>query len=71
MSGLTAASVPAMPKWLVYLRGAIIVVCLGVLIAAAYNLSLYENYFAFSSGPSGFLIFDVHSSSPFPLRCSN
>jgi hypothetical protein len=59
-NGLTAKGVPALPKWLLFLRIAIIVLSLGVLIAAAYNLSLFDSaYLAGYSGPAGFLIFDV------------
>lgn len=60
--GLTAKGVPALPAWLLYIRIAIIVLALGVLIAAAYNLSLfggYGSYLSGYSGPPGFLIFDV------------
>ena len=65
MSGLTATSVPAMPRWMLFLRGGIIIVCLGVLVASAYNLSIFDDYIiGFSSGPAGFLIFDVRL---FPL----
>lgn len=58
-NGLTAKGVPALPKWLLFLRIGIIVLSLGVLIAAAYNLSVYGGYLAGYSGPAGFLIFDV------------
>lgn len=60
--GLTATGPPAMPQWLTIIRGVIIVFSLGVLIAAAYNLSLfggYSTYLSGYSGPSGFMIFNV------------
>ena len=69
-SGLTAKGVPALPAWLLFVRIAIIVLSLGVLIAAAYNLSLFGGYGTYLSGytgPPGFLIFDV-SPSPDPRR---
>lgn len=60
--GLTATGPPAMPMWLTLIRGAIIIFSLGVLIAAAYNLSLFNipGY----SGPAGFLVFDVSQATP-------
>lgn len=61
MAGIAGVGVPVMPKWLLFLRGGIIVACLGILIAAAYNLSQPDFYITFTSGPAGFLIFDVHS----------
>lgn len=60
--GLTATGVPAMPLWLTILRGVIITFALGVLIAAAYNLSLFGGnsyYLSSYSGPSGFMIFNA------------
>lgn len=69
-SGLTAKGPPAIPFWLTIVRGAIIVLSLGVLIAAAYNLSIFDGFASYVSGysgPSGFLIFDVRLSYPFRL----
>ncbi|KAK7432608.1 hypothetical protein QQZ08_000816 [Neonectria magnoliae] len=60
--GLTATGVPALPFWLTIVRGVILLFSLGVLIAAAYNLSLFGGasmYLSGYSGPSGFLIFDA------------
>jgi hypothetical protein len=62
VNNLTVVGPPAMPSWLLILRIIIIVLSLGVLVAAAYNLSLfhgYANYLEGYSGPAGFLIFDV------------
>ncbi|KAM5348441.1 hypothetical protein ACJ41O_008265 [Fusarium nematophilum] len=58
--GLTASGVPKMPFWLTIVRGAALVLSLGVLIAAAYHLSLYGGWARYygGSGPAGFLIFD-------------
>jgi hypothetical protein len=62
VQGLTATGVPPMPRWLLYLRIGIIVLSLGVLIAAAYNVSVSGSgyyYYGLTSGPAGFLIFDA------------
>jgi len=62
VQGLTATGVPPMPKWLLFLRIGIIVLSLGVLIAAAYNISVSSGgyyYYGLTSGPAGFLIFDA------------
>ncbi|KAM0343458.1 hypothetical protein ACHAPU_008489 [Fusarium lateritium] len=59
--GLTATGVPKMPLLLTILRGAALLLSLGVLIAAAYHLSLlgaWAQYYG-GSGPAGFLIFDA------------
>ncbi|KAJ4270513.1 hypothetical protein NW762_002200 [Fusarium torreyae] len=59
--GLTATGVPRMPLWLTILRAAALLLSLGVLIAAAYHISLLGNwahYYA-GSGPASFLIFDA------------
>lgn len=58
--GLTATGVPKMPFWLTILRIVALVLSLGVLIAAAYHLSLlggWSQYYV-GSNPAGFLIFD-------------
>lgn len=60
-AGLTAVGPVALPKWLFFLRIAILVLSLAVLIAAAYNVSLLGGYYGASSTPAGFLIFDVRS----------
>lgn len=67
VEGLVAVGPPALPKWLLFLRIAIIVLSLAVLIAAAINLATFNNwgYVTSSSGPAGFLIFDVCSNSHF------
>jgi hypothetical protein len=59
--GLTVTGVPKMPFWFTILRGAAIVLSLGVLITAAYHLSLLGSWAQYygGSGPAGFLIFDV------------
>ncbi len=61
-NGLTAVGPPTLPRWLLFLRVAIIVFSFGILVAAAYNISLYDNYISVSSGPAAFLIFDVRFS---------
>lgn len=50
-----------MPLWLTILRGVALLLALGVLIAAAYHLSLLGSWAQYygGSGPAGFLIFDV------------
>jgi hypothetical protein len=56
-----------MPLWLTILRGVALLLALGVLIAAAYHLSLLGSWAQYygGSGPAGFLIFDVkHPPSP-------
>ncbi|KIL93595.1 hypothetical protein FAVG1_03577 [Fusarium avenaceum] len=59
--GLTATGVPRMPLWLTILRGVALLLALGVLIAAAYHLSLLGSWAQYygGSGPAGFLIFDA------------
>ncbi|KAH6996581.1 hypothetical protein BKA56DRAFT_666786 [Ilyonectria sp. MPI-CAGE-AT-0026] len=60
--GLTATGVPALPFFLTIIRGVILALSLGALIAAAYNLSLfggYSSYLSGYSGPAGFIIFDA------------
>jgi len=56
-----ATGPPVLPKWLFYLRIAIIVLSLGVLIAAGVNVAAFDSWtrWSASSGPGGFLIFDV------------
>ncbi|KAF4988062.1 hypothetical protein FDECE_15203 [Fusarium decemcellulare] len=58
--GLTATGVPKIPLFLTILRVAALVLSLGVLIAAAYHISLYKGYAYYfaDSGPASFLIFD-------------
>jgi hypothetical protein len=61
--GLIAVGVPVLPFWLLIVRGAAIVLSLGVLIASAYYLSINRDFGGYVapivSGPPGFLIFDV------------
>ena len=59
MQGLVAISVPQLPKWLLLIRLAIIFLCLGILIAAAYNISVFPDYIGITSSPAGFLLFNV------------
>lgn len=55
-----ATGPPVLPKWLFYLRIAIIVLSLGCLIAGAVNVSAFDSWgWSASSGPGGFLIFDA------------
>jgi hypothetical protein len=49
---------PPMPRWLLFLRIAILALSLGVLIAAAYNISLWQDL-VHADTPAGFLIFDA------------
>lgn len=59
--GLVATGSPGIPMWLTIVRIAMIVFSLGALIAAGYNLSLFNGFsnVSSSSGPCGFIIFDV------------
>lgn len=61
VEGLMATGPPAMPKWLLFLRIGIIVLCLGVLIAAGVNIAAFNSWsrYVSTAGPGGFLIFDV------------
>lgn len=70
-NGLATFGVPRLPKWFLFLRIAVIVLSLGTLVAAAYNLSLYDEYITFSSGPAGFLIFDVRLYGTPPQSITN
>lgn len=47
-----------MPRWLLVLRAATLVTSVGVLAAAAYNVSLYAGLIV-SATPAGFLIFNA------------
>jgi hypothetical protein len=69
--GLTATGVPKMPFWLTILRIVALVLSLGVLIAAAYHLSLlggWSQYYV-GSNPAGFLIFDASHTHILCLLC--
>jgi hypothetical protein len=65
VESLMATGPPVLPKWLFYLRIAIIVLSLGVLIAAGVNVAAFDSWtrWSASSGPGGFLIFDVSSQA--------
>ena len=64
MSGITATGTLPLPKWLFFLRVAIIVLSLGVLIASAYNIALWDDSVRiYGSSPPGFLIFCVRAPS--------
>jgi hypothetical protein len=58
-AGLTAPGVPPLPKWLLYVKIAIVVLSVIILALAAYALSLYGGFgiYYYSSGAPGFLIF--------------
>jgi len=56
--GLVARGVPTLPKWYIYIVGAIILLSLIILALAAYAQSLSGDYF-YDSGVSGFFIFVV------------
>lgn len=62
-----------MPLWLTILRGAALLLALGVLIAAAYHLSLLGSWAQYygGSGPAGFLIFDVSHLPSRPILNKN
>ena len=65
-SGIMATGPPTVPFWFTILRIASIVLSFGVLVGAAYHLSLFGKYsglLAGDSGPAGFLIFDVSQAS--------
>lgn len=65
--GLTAKGVPSQPRWLLYLKIAILVLSLVVLALAAYSISLFGSYYGLvgGTGAGGFLIFVV--GLPYPL----
>lgn len=65
VEGLVAVGPPVLPKWLLFLRIAIIVLSLATLIAAAINIAAFNDwsYYVSTSGPGGFLIFDVSSQN--------
>jgi hypothetical protein len=58
--GLLAHGVPPMPQWLIFVKGAIIVLSLIILALSAYAISLTGSYtYYYSSGVPGYLIFLV------------
>ncbi|KAI0132606.1 hypothetical protein BJ170DRAFT_254808 [Xylariales sp. AK1849] len=57
--GLIARGVPPLPKWLLWVKIAIIVLSVIILALAAYALSLYSGYYYYSGGAPGYLIFLV------------
>ena len=66
--GLTAPGVPPQPKWLIYIKGAIILLAIIILALAAYALSLYGDYsYYYSAGAPGYLLFVVSVSLPFSV----
>jgi hypothetical protein len=67
VEGLMAHGPPAQPKWLFFLTIGIIVLSFGAFIAACVNVSAYDSWgWSASSGPGGFMIFDV-SLLPVPM----
>lgn len=56
--GLSSFGPPPLPRWLLILRIATLATSVGVLAAAAYNVSLYAGLFV-SATPAGFLIFNA------------
>ncbi|KAI1850030.1 hypothetical protein JX266_004409 [Neoarthrinium moseri] len=58
-SGLMAVGPAPTPKWLIFIKGAIIILSVIVLALAAYALSLYGRYTYYSGGAPGYLIFLV------------
>jgi hypothetical protein len=61
LSGITATGPPVMPKWLFFLRIAILVFTFGSFIAACVNVAALNGWTSYysSSGPGGFTIFDA------------
>ncbi|KAK7958474.1 hypothetical protein PG988_013322 [Apiospora saccharicola] len=58
LSGLTAQGVPPQPKWLIFIKGAIILLAAVILALAAYALSLYSDIsYYYSAGAPGYLLF--------------
>ncbi|KAK8028301.1 hypothetical protein PG991_005357 [Apiospora marii] len=58
ISGLTAPGVPPQPKWLIFIKGAIILLATVILALAAYALSLYGDIaYYYSAGAPGYLLF--------------
>ncbi|CAJ2512294.1 Uu.00g053090.m01.CDS01 [Anthostomella pinea] len=58
LRGLIARGVPATPKFLIYVKGAIILLSIIILALAAYAISLYsDGSYQYSTGMPGFLIF--------------
>ncbi|KAH8201101.1 hypothetical protein TruAng_004728 [Truncatella angustata] len=55
--GLMAAGVPPQPRWLLIIKGVIILLSIIVLALSAYSLSLYSGYYYYSGGAPGYLIF--------------
>ncbi|KAK6828191.1 hypothetical protein PG990_009806 [Apiospora arundinis] len=56
--GLMAPGVPPQPKWLIFIKGAIILLAVIVLALAAYALSLFGDYsYYYSAGAPGYLLF--------------
>ena len=69
LSGLTAQGVPPQPKWLIFIKGAIILLAAVILALAAYALSLYSDIsYYYSAGAPGYLLFVVSPTSSLPLR---
>lgn len=71
ISGLVAPGVSPQPKWLIFVKGAIILLPAVILALAAYALSLYGDIaYYYSAGASGYLLFVVRPTFTFPLQTS-
>ncbi|KAK8080382.1 hypothetical protein PG997_008200 [Apiospora hydei] len=58
LSGLTAPGVPPQPKWLLFIKGAIVLLAAVILALAAYAASLYGDLsYYYSAGAPGYLLF--------------
>ncbi|KAH8680963.1 hypothetical protein BX600DRAFT_428937 [Xylariales sp. PMI_506] len=57
--GLISQGVPPLPRWLLFVKGAIILLSVIVLALAAYAMSLYSGLLIYSGGAPGYLIFDA------------
>lgn len=67
VKGLLAVGNPPVPKWLLIVKGVIILLSIIVLALSAYALSLSRQYYYYGGGAPGYLIFlvsrDLHNSS--------
>ncbi|KAK8042487.1 hypothetical protein PG994_012970 [Apiospora phragmitis] len=61
ISEITAPGVPPQPKWLIFIKGAIILLAVVILALAAYALSLFGDLsYYYSAGAPGYLLFVAH-----------
>ncbi len=57
MSGLTQTGVPPQPRFMFFIKIAILVLSLVILALAAYSISLFGGYAYYGTGAGGLLIF--------------